>query len=79
MYSLTDDNLTKPFSFVQSANKETIAACRSSDMPYQKGVNYTVILDGFIVSDNVEAVAENMDTDFTYSDHNPVKMTFTLK
>ncbi|MCR0381733.1 hypothetical protein MKC91_02965 [[Clostridium] innocuum] len=48
-------------------------------MPYQKGVNYTVILDGFIVSDNVEAVAENMDTDFAYSDHNPVKMTFTLK
>lgn len=56
-----------------------MATCRSSDMPYQKGVNYTVILDGFIVSDNVEAVAENMDTDFTYSDHNPVKMTFTLK
>ena len=33
-------------------------------MPYQKGVNYTVILNGFIVSDNVEAVAENIDTDF---------------
>ena len=45
-----------------------------------KGVNYTVVLDGFIVSDNVEAVGvTNIDLDFEFSDHNPVMMTFRLK
>ena len=36
------------------------------------------MLDGFIVSDNVSATAENIDTNFAYSDHNPVKLTFRL-
>lgn len=79
VYALNDENLSAHYSFVQAANKAEVATCRSSDLPYQKGVNYTVILDGFIISDNIEATAENIDTDFTYSDHNPVKMTFTLK
>ena len=32
-----------------------------------------------IVSENVDATAENIDMDFMYSDHNPVKITFRLK
>ena len=49
------------------------------DIPYIKGVNYITILDGFIISDNIVADAENIDADFMYSDHNPVKLTFKLK
>ena len=49
-------------------------------MPYEKGVNYSVVLDGFIVSDNVQVVAnENIDGDFEFSDHNPAVMRFMLK
>ena len=59
-------------SFVNSVDDLT------ADIPYTKGVNYTSVLDGFIVSDNVTATAENIDADFMYSDHNPVKLTFKL-
>ena len=41
-------------------------------------MNYTTVVDGFLVSDNVRAEAENIDTDFAYSDHNPVLLTFEL-
>lgn len=48
-------------------------------MPYTKGVNYTLVIDGFIVSDNVTVKeVENIDTGFEFTDHNPVKMTFVL-
>ena len=56
------------------------ATCRGADIPYEKGVNYVTVIDGFIVSDNVE-VTENftVDTEYAFSDHNPVKLTFKLK
>ena len=41
-------------------------------------MNYTTVVDGFIVSDNVAARAENIDADFAFSDHNPVALTFRL-
>ncbi len=41
-------------------------------------MTYTVVVDGFIVSDNIEAKAENIDGGFLYSYHNPVVMEFTL-
>ena len=63
---------------VVDAGLET-ATCRSTDMAYTAGVNYTAILDGFLVSDNVTARARVVDTDFRYSDHNPVLLTFTLE
>ena len=54
-------------------------SCRNCDSPYEKG-NYTIVVDGFLVSENVEAVkVENIDTEFTYSDHNPVVLVFKLK
>lgn len=76
VYSLSDNALEKGYAFVSAINAPT---CRSTDIPYTKGVNYTVVLDGFIVSDNivVESV-ENIDNDFLYSDHNPATMTFKL-
>lgn len=53
--------------------------CRNCDIPYEEG-NFTIIVDGFIVSDNVECVfVENVHTGFEYSDHNPVVLRFRLK
>lgn len=53
---------------------------RNNDIPYEPGVSYTVTVDGFIISENVEMIAyETMDTGFAYSDHNPVRMSFRLK
>lgn len=76
---LDEDDIPEGFSIVEASNIADVPTCRSSDIPYQKGVNYTSTIDGFIVSGNVEATAENIDNDFKYSDHNPVKLTFKLR
>lgn len=77
VYSLSSDDLVTGFTFVAATNAPT---CRSTDIPYEKGVNYTVVLDGFIVSSNIEVKeVVNIDNDFLYSDHNPATMTFVLK
>ena len=47
---------------------------------FNKEGNFTIIVDGFIVSDNVTVTSlENVVTGFVYSDHNPVVMKFKLK
>ena len=69
-------DLNDNFSFATSKNAPT---CRSTDMPYEKGVNYTVVIDGFIVSKNIKVEKIlNIDTDFKYSDHNPVYLEFSF-
>ena len=53
--------------------------CRDCDIPYEEG-NFTIIVDGFIISDNVKCVeVENIVTGFEYSDHNPVVLKFILE
>jgi len=57
-------------------------SCRSLDKPYDGNrENFQFyIIDGFILSPNVELVSvQTQDLDFKNSDHNPVKLTFTLK
>lgn len=78
VYQLHDKDLAEGFHFVKADNAAEVPTCRGADIPYEKGVTYTVIVDGFIVSDNIEASAENIDEDFLYSDHNPVVMEFVL-
>lgn len=75
---LDESELPDGFSVVRADNLQEVASCRGDDIPYEKGVTYTVTVDGFIVSSNVHAIAENIDNGFSYSDHNPVKLTFTL-
>ena len=58
---------------------ELVPTCRNCDIPYKKG-NLTFIVDGFLVSKNVEAVTvRNIETEFVFSDHNPVVLEFKLK
>lgn len=55
-------------------------SARNADMEYVPGETYTVTLGGFIISDNVECTKyENVNTGYSYSDHDPVYMEFQLK
>lgn len=54
------------------------ATCRLLDAPYSDE-SQKYVIDGFIISPNVELIEVNtVDLDFTYSDHNPVKLTVRL-
>ena len=56
-----------------------VSTSRNTDIPYSEE-SFVVILDGFIISDNVSCgYVQNMDTGYRYTDHNPVVMKFTLK
>ncbi len=53
--------------------------CRDTGDVYKKD-SYSVVLDGFLVTDNIECTyVQNMDVSFAYSDHAPVVMKFKLK
>ena len=55
-----------------------VPSCRNADGPYHAG-QYVLTVDGFLVSPNVSvSEATVVDTGFRYSDHNPVRMVFTL-
>lgn len=79
VYQLSDEDLSRGLSFVKAENASQVPTCRGADIPYEEGVTYTVIVDGFIVSDNVSVKAWNRDAQFLYSDHNPVVMEFVLE
>ena len=60
-------------------NGELTATCRAAEIPYTKGVNYLNVIDGFIVSDNIKVNSVyNINNEFSFSDHQPVKMEFEL-
>ena len=51
----------------------------NADKPYDEN-NFTLTVDGFIVSDNVTPTYMNViDNQFLYSDHNPVELRFRLE
>ena len=76
---LNASDLPQGFTCVAADNLSEVPTCRGDDIAYEKGVTYTTTVDGFIVSNNVEAQAHNIDTGFATSDHNPVLLTFKLK
>ncbi|MDY4609986.1 MAG: endonuclease/exonuclease/phosphatase family protein [Sphaerochaetaceae bacterium] len=79
VFILTDEDLAPGLRIVKAENETTVPTCRAAELPYEKGVNFTTVVDGFIVSDNVKAKARNIDTDFAYSDHQPVLLWFELE
>ncbi len=57
---------------------DPVPSCRNADGPYHEG-QYVLTVDGFLTTPNVTvSQATVLDTGFAWSDHNPVKMTFTL-
>ncbi len=53
---------------------------RTLDQPYRPDVNYRSVIDGFLVSPNVEILGvETLDLEFANSDHNPVRARLRRK
>ena len=53
--------------------------CRNSDIAWIPGTTFTVLADGFIVSDNIEVqIYKSLNWDFQRSDHDPIYMEFKL-
>ena len=72
------------YTIIGSDNTPT---CRNNDIEWEEGKTFTCVVDGFIVSDNIQVVSHqnirtkngNKNVDgFAYSDHEPAYMTFKL-
>lgn len=73
-----DSDLPEGFFY---ANADNVPTCRLLNGPYSGNYedSQVYVLDGFIVSDNIEIKkVENIDTDFTYTDHQPVRLEAVL-
>lgn len=58
----------------------TIPTVRTVAQRYREGINYTAIIDGFLVSPNIDIISvQAHQLHFTSSDHNPVTAEFILK
>ncbi len=80
---LSNDDLPDNYSIQASDLAPTV---RDSDSPYLAGETFTSVVDGFIVSDNIEVslitniiTMNEIDINFLYSDHNAVKLQFSLR
>ncbi len=74
---LPKDKLPKDWTLVFDKNVPTV---RTNYQPFVKGENYTTIIDGFLISPNVEVVAvKTLNTEFKYTDHQPVIAKFMVK
>ena len=57
-----------------------VATVRSNHAPFRAGVNFTAVIDGFILSPNVELLSvEAADLGFGPSDHHPVTAEFLAR
>jgi len=74
---IPNDWLPKGWEYI---SRPSLPTNRTVDMPYKKGETKVQLIDFFIVSPNIQALAVNtVDNDFLYSDHQPVIMQFRLK
>ena len=86
-YWFNDDKtspLIEGYKVIASDNTPT---CRNNDIEYDSNKTYQCVVDGFIVSENIQVVAhENIQTKngnkgldgFAFSDHDPASITFKL-
>lgn len=59
---------------------KSVPSVRNNDKAYQKDISFVAVIDGLVVSPNVDiqkAIGHNLD--FKNSDHNPVTGVFILK
>ena len=77
---LPKDDIPEDFRLIAPFDADhPVASCRNADAPWDPQTNFQVTLDGFLVSDNVTVLTSRVvDTQFAYSDHNPVQMQFRL-
>lgn len=73
-----DDAIPAGLSKCTDYTGDLVPTARHTNEPYNEN-SLTIILDGFIISDNVTPLlVENVDKAFKYTDHNPVVMEFVL-
>ncbi|MBU5439996.1 endonuclease/exonuclease/phosphatase family protein [Tissierella sp. MSJ-40] len=69
----------KPRGFSWAIDKE-VPTVRTLAEEYTDGYNFLAVIDGFLISDNVEVLETYaIDNNFRNSDHNPVTIEFLLK
>ena len=74
---LEAESLPEGWSYVFDDSSPT---CRLLDAPYDAETTQHYVLDGFIVSPNIEVLSvETQSLGFRYSDHNPVVMEIGFK
>ncbi|MDO8686237.1 MAG: endonuclease/exonuclease/phosphatase family protein [Clostridiales bacterium] len=57
-----------------------IPSVRTDAKAYEEGVNFLSVIDGFLVSSNIEVIeVKGHSLGFEFSDHNPVTGVFSLK
>lgn len=84
-YPFPRESLPEHFSFCIDSFQETEReamwnTARNADMEYEEGVTFTVTLDGFVISDNIQCTNYmHVNTGYAYSDHDPVYMEFVLR
>jgi len=67
----------KGFSWVFDPTEPTV---RTAEKPYKEGENYTLIIDGFVISDTLEVLeVKTDDLNFKSTDHHPVTGRFKIK
>lgn len=74
------DLISDSFTIVGPLDPENpVPTIRDADIPYSEN-SFVLTIDGFIISSNIELVESNViNTEFKYSDHNPIYMDFILK
>lgn len=75
------EGLSFAMDVLSDAEREALwDSARNADMAYIPGETFTITLDSFIISDNIEMVSyTNIKLGYAYSDHDPVYMEFILK
>lgn len=86
-YFFNEEGQTEFESGYTIIGSDNVPTCRNNDIEWEEGKTFTCVVDGFIVSDNIQVVSHqnirtkngNKNVDgFAYSDHEPAYMTFKL-
>jgi len=77
-YVMIPEDFSPP-GFAWAVDK-TVPTIRSNGSAYKRGENFVAVIDGFLVSPNVEIIrVSGCNLDFRNSDHNPVAAVFILR
>lgn len=78
--SFPEDELPENFSLPKGTIvADKIPSMRNLDIPYDPEKSYVSVIDGFLVSDNIDVKTVQVhDKGFKNSDHNPVTLDFQL-
>ena len=64
----------------QVATDPAVPTVRSMQQPWRRGENHLMVIDGFVVSPNVEVLSvTGRDLDFAHTDHHPVTLRARLR